>query len=166
MDVLERIAHYIETEIAKLNLRTESFRVEIEESTADIKESHFVLSWLPPVFEAFNTADSENSYNKALPPIDQTFKHLIPLRLIFVSKGSGQTWRLDMIRYTTEFNMFFHLPINIESMGPFQFMSVEFSRDSDSDVKEKVVESERNQGFFLEQHWTGYLIFQSKRNNT
>lgn len=166
MDILERVAKAIEDLATGLNLRTEGFKCEIEESTADIKESHFVLDWKPGLIEERNGGDALRPYHDLFNPEDQAFLMAFPVTLKFTSQSSGQAWRMDMVRYTTEFNMLFWRPHNVGGLGLEQSFFFEFTRDPDSDVKEKIEDGNLDSGFLMEQHWTGHVIMSTKRNNT
>ena len=166
MDILERVAKHIEDIATGLNLREEGFRCEIEESTADIKESHFALGWSPGVIEESNGGDAGRPHDDIYNPEDQTFIQVIPITLAFMSQSSGQPWRMDMVRYTTEFNMLFWRPQNVDGLGTGQGFFFELTRIPDSDVKEKVEDGTLDSGFKMEQQWEGIIRMSIKRNNT
>lgn len=170
MDVLDRVAKAIAEKATALKLRTEGFQCEIEESKANIKESHFVLSWLPSVpVEPQNMGDVVWQFTNVRDPLfnkpDTAYYQAIPIRLVFTSLMSGEKWRNDMLRYTTEFNILFHQPFNVPAMSTSQNLIVELIRTPDEDIMEDQTEGELDSGYLLNQVWLGYIFMGGKNNN-
>ena len=178
MDVLKNLA----VKIAEMT----GEKVEIEPSISDIKTDKFVISCDSLWKEPEGLADSgDNSYTQDGKKLD-TYCMMLPIRVVFTSKGTGEKWRSEMLRKTQEIAKRFHPNFNMFQLGgklegeaarrveavvaDFEELntddslalgySIELNRDGDSDIAFERQENEGQSDYFLmEMVYTGIIFF-------
>jgi len=180
MDLLKSLAETIADMTGK--------RVEIEPSQADIKAEHFIISlqsfWIDPEGTMRNEGYSmqENGLG------EEGYKQALPVKVVYRSTSSGETWRSQVLQDTKEFakrfSSVFRIAIaggklknkaleRVENIVPdlvnnddihgIGFLC-ELNRALDEDQPFVMIEENgRTKTYVAEMVWNGYIIFEESQ---